>query len=190
MLQFISHLDLMRTMTSALIRAGIPVYYSEGFNPHPKISFALPLSIGTQSICEYMDLKITKPMGKEEIRDALNAVLPEELRMLEVFSPVHKCQEIGWAEYEIGMDRAVDMEAFLGAPVIVRKKTKSGTEKEIDIRRQIKSWKSEGNTLTVLLAAGNQDYLNPESLVKALGPIDYTIMRKHVYLADGETLFR
>lgn len=189
-LQFISHLDLMRTMTSALVRARIPVYYSEGFNPHPKISFALPLSIGTQSVCEYMDMKLTEPMDGETLLKALNGVLPEELRMLEVFSPQHKCPEIGWAEYEIGLDRDVDIEVFLSEPVIIRKKTKSGEEKEVDIRRQIRRWEKSGNSLVVQLAASNREYLNPETLAKALGLCDYTILRRQVYLSDGETLFR
>ncbi len=56
-LQFISHLDLARTMRTAIVRAGIPVKYSQGFNPHPRMSFALQLSVGTQSKCEFMELK-------------------------------------------------------------------------------------------------------------------------------------
>ena len=58
MLQYISHLDLMRTMTRTLTRAGIPAWYSQGFNPRLKITFSLPLSIGTQSECEFFDIKL------------------------------------------------------------------------------------------------------------------------------------
>lgn len=53
--QYISHLDLGRTMRTAINRAEIPVKYSEGFNPHPKMSFALTLSVGTESVCEFME---------------------------------------------------------------------------------------------------------------------------------------
>ena len=59
--QYISHLDLGRTMRTAINRAEIPVKYSEGFNPHPKMSFALTLSVGTESVCEFMELKLTEP---------------------------------------------------------------------------------------------------------------------------------
>ncbi|MBR6681766.1 MAG: TIGR03936 family radical SAM-associated protein, partial [Clostridia bacterium] len=59
-LQYISHLDLLRTMQTALRRAKVKMIYSEGFNPHMKITFALPLSIGTESLCEYMDIR-TQP---------------------------------------------------------------------------------------------------------------------------------
>ena len=62
-LQFISHLDLNRTMTTVMIRAKIPIYYSEGFNPHPKMVFALPLSIGAESVCELLDIKIVEDIS-------------------------------------------------------------------------------------------------------------------------------
>ena len=63
-MKYISHLDLIRTMTGALGRSEIPVYYSEGFNPHPKMVFALPLSVGCESICEYLDIKLLEAMTK------------------------------------------------------------------------------------------------------------------------------
>ena len=66
-LQFISHLDLNRTMKTVMIRAKIPIHYSEGFNPHPKMVFALPLSIGAESVCELLDIKIDLEMTSYEI---------------------------------------------------------------------------------------------------------------------------
>ena len=55
---YISHLDLMRVVQRVFLRAGVPLRYSEGFNPHPLISICLPLSVGTESFCELMDFRV------------------------------------------------------------------------------------------------------------------------------------
>lgn len=65
---YISHLDLMRTVTRAFMRAECKLKYSEGFNPHPNISIALPLSVGCESVCEIMDFKMREDMTCEEIK--------------------------------------------------------------------------------------------------------------------------
>ena len=67
MSRFVSHLDLMRAMTRALRRADVPLWYTEGFNPHPYITFALPLSLGMESLCESMDMRIEGDSTNEEI---------------------------------------------------------------------------------------------------------------------------
>ena len=67
-MQYISHLDLQRNFARVLIRAGIPVWYTKGFNPHAKIVFGLPLSVGAQSVCEYVDVRIERDMPCEEER--------------------------------------------------------------------------------------------------------------------------
>ena len=59
-LQYISHLDLVRTMHKIIVRSKLPLWYTEGFNPKPKMVFAAPLSIGTESKTEYMDLRLTE----------------------------------------------------------------------------------------------------------------------------------
>ena len=59
MTKYISHLDLMRCMTRAIKRAAIPAWYTEGFNPHLFITFALPLTLGVESLCESMDIPIS-----------------------------------------------------------------------------------------------------------------------------------
>lgn len=76
-LKYISHLDINRAMSRALKRAGIPLWYTEGFNPHPYMSFSLPLSLGVESLCESVDLRITGEITNKEIKDRLNSVLPE-----------------------------------------------------------------------------------------------------------------
>ena len=76
-LQYVSHLDLQRTLHRVLIRAGIPMWYTKGFNPHPKISFGYPLSIGTESMCEFLDMRIEREISMQEIMEQMNCELTD-----------------------------------------------------------------------------------------------------------------
>lgn len=78
-LRFVGHLDMMRTMLRALRRAQIPVAYSQGFNPHPHMSFANPLPLGCEGADEIMEMLLEKDMGDEEVLERFNAQLPEGL---------------------------------------------------------------------------------------------------------------
>jgi len=193
-LQFISHLDLLRTMKSSMIRAKIPLAYSEGFNPHPKIAFALPLSIGAESVCEYMDIKLRDYMCEDEIRERLDRETTDEMKILEVFTPVHKMHDIGWAEYSLTFEGDISSaKSLFDNPLVVMKRTKSG-EKEVDILPLIKSWAINGNTWNAILAASGDSYLNPEypasQIARATNIDDYSVMRKNVFLSDAVTPFR
>ena len=94
--KYISHLDFVRTYNRTMRRAGLPVAFSEGFNPHPQLSFALPLSVGYTSECELLELKLTEELPEAEIRDRLNAVIPDGIKILEAhkekapFCPVYR----------------------------------------------------------------------------------------------------
>ena len=72
-LRYISHLDLQRTMQRALTRAQIPLWYTEGFNPHPYLCFASPLPVGVNSVTEMFDIKpdAENRMAVEEIKERL-----------------------------------------------------------------------------------------------------------------------
>jgi len=96
---YISHLDINRMMTRAVRRAKLPMWYTEGFNPHPYLTFALPLSLGQSSDCEYMDIRIEGDITDEEIMNRLNAVLPEGVKILSVSAPVYDAKEIEKALY-------------------------------------------------------------------------------------------
>ena len=98
--KYISHLDLNRCMLRVFRRSKLPVWYTEGFNPHPYYSFALALSLGFESSCEIMDFNITDDnMSFDEIRDRLNAVMPEGMRIISVAEQVKKITAITKAEY-------------------------------------------------------------------------------------------
>ena len=74
-LQYISHLDLVRTMSKIITRAKLPLWYTEGFNPKPKMIFAAPLSIGTESVCEFMDLRLVDDISPEEAKAIAENIL-------------------------------------------------------------------------------------------------------------------
>ncbi|MBE6581920.1 MAG: DUF2344 domain-containing protein [Ruminococcaceae bacterium] len=188
-LQFISHLDLNRTMKTVMIRAGIPIKYSEGFNPHPKMVFALPLSIGAESVTELLDFKITRPMSKEELITRLNNAFPPEMRVLDAYQPDSKFVSIRYAEYELENDEDFSLAPLEQDEIVLLKRTKSG-EKLTDIKPMIHSYKKEGNKLTCVLSASPDQYLNPDYIAKVLGIADCTILRKRVLLDDGVTEFR
>ncbi len=195
-MQFISHLDLQRTMQGAIKRARLPVKYTEGFNPHMKMSFALPLSIGTESDKEFMDLVLTAPMGEEALCCALQAQLPKEIRILGMAAPVYTYAQIGWASYRLifaqGQCTAGQVEGLLSSPLVIVKRTKNG-DREVDISTSVAKYQVTelGGCviLEALLRADNAGYLNPEYLAKAIGAEDYTIRRLGVYLTDGVTAF-
>lgn len=86
-------------MSRALKRAGIPLWYTEGFNPHPYMSFSLPLSLGVESLCESVDLRITGEITNKEIKDRLNSVLPEDLKIIDVYDDFRDNSEIVYSDY-------------------------------------------------------------------------------------------
>ena len=109
-LRYISHLDLCRTMVTAMTRAKIPMWYTEGFNPHPKLVFTQPLPLFAESECEYLDIKIVEPMTHAEIRDRMRAAFTPELYTEIVYTPSTKFTDIAYATYRItaeGYDKAL-----------------------------------------------------------------------------------
>ncbi|SHI65613.1 radical SAM-linked protein [Dethiosulfatibacter aminovorans DSM 17477] len=82
-LKFISHLDTMRVLQRSLRRTMIPVKYSEGYNPHPKLSIAFPLSLGIESTGEYGEVEIDGNITSEDFMDKMNRNLPEGMKIIE-----------------------------------------------------------------------------------------------------------
>lgn len=112
---FISHLDLLRTMQRAIKRSGIPVWYSQGFNPHIYLNFPLALSLGVTSKTEFMDFSVTEQCDNNVILSKLNEVMPEGLKIISVAEPVYANKEIGFAEYVIKLKSEKSSEAMLEA---------------------------------------------------------------------------
>ena len=94
--KYIAHLDLLATMRRALLRAGVGLKYSEGFNPHPYMSVALPLQVGCESVCELMDISLIDGVQTDGIAERINASMPEGLSISETYTPVRKFNSIDW----------------------------------------------------------------------------------------------
>lgn len=151
---YLSHLDVMRTFQRAFIRAGIRIRHSEGFNPHPKMSIALPLQLGCESVCELLDASVID--GPEDMVAALNLVLPEGIEVLAVGEPRRPVREIAWTEWSLRFPdapSAQEAERVLSLPELpVEKKTKRGLA-TLDIAPHIRLLSREGEELRMLLRA-------------------------------------
>src|SRR5688500_3098841 len=89
-LRFTSHRDFARAFERALLRANVPIAYSQGFTPHPKISYASAAPTGVASEAEYVEIALREPVDPVELRAALDAALSPGLDVLEVVeTPLH-----------------------------------------------------------------------------------------------------
>ncbi len=206
-LMYISHLDLSRTMQRIIVRSGVDIWYSEGFNPQPRIVFAMPLSVGMESTCELMDFKINAYMPAEEIKERISKNFPEEMKVLDVYTPEVKFKEIAYADYtlklfvkDINDELCQKINNLVKKECFVTKKTKSG-EKEIDISSLINKLEAKPCDgfieINTVVSAGNENILNPELIVDAIrretgilntDSIDeyYTIMRNKMLYSNLE----
>ena len=176
--KYISHLDLNRCMLRTFRRSRLPIWYTEGFNPHPYYSFALALSLGFESSCEILDFNLNEEVPFDEVRDRLNAVMPEGMRIVKVAEQKQKITYIAKAEYGFslvsddsqGLFNAVSQ--LLEQPEIcIEKKTKKGI-KTVDIKpdMEILSCEKTDNSvdMRMYLPAGTQTNYNPTLFIEAL----------------------
>lgn len=177
---YISHLDLMHVLQRVFLRAGYQLKYSEGFNPHPVISIAVPLSVGHASVCELLDFTLLdEQLDMDTLIDNLNAKMPEGITALEVYEPAGKASGIKWLrvsgvyEYDTRdtSEMADKLRAFYGSEEInVLRKTKRG-EGVLNIAPHIRELQIEAGEGVVMLEAVisvNEPTINPDLLVKAL----------------------
>jgi len=177
-LRFISHLDLQRFFQRAVNRTGLPIAWSQGFNPHPVMSFGSALALGWTSEYEVIDIKLSAPMGRKRTEDAVRAALPEDLPVLEVrlIDDKHPAPmaQVRMSDYIITLE-GDDAEAVYGQvpafldrkQVMAVKKTKSG-EKEIDIRPMAVAINRTDDGLFARLMLTEQHTLKPDLLVRTL----------------------
>lgn len=199
-LKYISHLDVNRLMQRALKRSGLPVWYSEGFNPHIYITFALPLALGLESFYEVMDFRLTIELPEKEIKRRLQAALPEGMTVLSVAKPIAKAQDVDAALFRLRFSGSADSLAeqwngFLAeTEILVEKKTKKGI-KTIDIRPDIcvkrSEWESGSYTVELLLPAGVKN-ISPFLVIEAfkkhtgLSVLEASITKIDVFTKEGE----
>lgn len=202
--KYTSHLDTVRTLARAFRRSNLPVWYTQGFNPHIYMTFALPIALGYESDCESVDIRLTEPMGFAEVTKRINTALPPGFNAIKTQTPMQDPQAIAWADYNIGLVFAgTDIRlikdklgAFFALPVIeVQKKTKKG-EKLIDIKPfcEVLSADIDENALCFKLrtASGNTLNINPTLPLKAFyawsnsEPDNVKILRTAILNADKQ----
>jgi len=201
--KYISHLDLMRTVRRAFTRAGIELRHSEGFNPHPLMSFALPLSVGQESVCEVLDVDVLGSLPANPLK-AMNAVLPDGLHFSEVYESLVKAAKIKWLRIEgvLDFDAGVPSiealaEVFRAEELIIHKKTKRG-EGEFDIKNGIAEISfSEYNDKKIKINAtvsAQEPTINPNALAEVLGNAglrpDFAEFRRVEILNEHFEVFR
>ena len=202
--KYISHLDLNRCMLRTFRRSRIPIWYTEGFNPHPYYSFALALSLGFESSCEILDFNLNEDIPFDEIRDKLNAVMPEGMRIVKVAEQKQKITAIAKAEYSFSLVSDETEELFaavqelIASPeILIEKKTKKGL-KTVDIKPDMEILtcnKAENSIdISMYLPAGTQTNYNPTLFIEALKktteiPFETKNIRRTAILCADNTVF-
>lgn len=181
--KYLSHLDMQRCMMRAVRRAGIDLWYTEGFNPHPYLAFALPLPLGVESECEPIDIRLEGDMPNSEVCKRLNSAMPEGLEITDVIEPVNKPGDIAFARYDIELypfEGAVDkIKAALESGNLPAEKTgKAGRKKvikQVNVAEMMGYWaveeKNDSVNIGIVLAAGSQKNASPFLLLDALSAV-------------------
>lgn len=180
MAKFISHLDTVRCVTRAMKRANVPIWFTEGFNPHAFLTFAMPLSLGFESYCETVDFRLTEDVDFDELTEKLNNALPVDITVKKIALPQMSPNDIRWAEYKIIFNNPDEKlldnaEKILSSDeIIVEKKAKQGrrkVEKQVNIKEHIKSYEltaDDGKViLKTILSSGTSVNINPMLLIGA-----------------------
>lgn len=179
---WISHLDLMRLFQRAFKRAGLPLTHTQGYNPRPSVSIALPLSVGVESSCELLDFELDgDKVANRIVRGKLNDYLIPGIRVLKVYDNAQKIKHLALLdtlvtfEYDKGVpsDAVSRIEALFGQEeVFVEKKTKSGDIQDQNIIPMIKAievGQPDGNTVQLRARVCCQNpTLNPMQLYGAV----------------------
>ena len=169
---YISHLDLMKALQRSFVRAGLPVKYSQGFNPHIEMSIVVPLSTGYETRCDLCDLDLVVDELPDNFVESLNAVMPRGMKVLHAGAADRPVREIAYCSYEIILPKgdADAMKTLFEQPVTLEKRSKRG-RREVNLQDYIKQLEfaaeGENTVCRCVLTAGN-DPLNPMYLTQAL----------------------
>lgn len=208
--RFLSHLDLMHTWERVIRRSRLPLAFSQGFNPHPKINFASACAVGTTSDGEYMDMELTEDMPLTQVKAALDQAMPPafEVTVLKVvqgktpslMSIITRARYQLWLEFvaevtQAQLDDAVEQFWRREEVIVYRYKKNSKDKKPVNIRPGVYQieLRAEGNhaTLQILVQSGNEGNVRPEEvaygLMSAGMPPVQSVVRIHrdgLYLLD------
>ncbi len=205
---YISHLDLLRTFQRVFLREGLVVRHSQGFHPHPILSFALPLSVGQSSVCELLDFEVEEDLDGRGLAASLNQYMPEGICALECYTPARPVRELARLSCEVNLlyDSGVPADALnqikellTGESVVIQKRTKHKTLADIDIRPLLHGLEFTEEPgylhLNVVVSAQNPG-MNPALLAAAIErhlpslAADFTRVRRLETLDAAGEIFR
>lgn len=201
-MKYVSHLDMIRLFTRMFHRAELDIAYSEGFNPHPKMSVLLPLSVGYESDCEYLDAEFMPGTSMLDCLKKLKSAVPRGMeipQITELSETSFKAKHIRYASYDIRTNAAVSddaLEQFMERDTIeVVKKTKR-SEGVVDIKPDILDLhKIDDNTFSAVLSAGSNANLKPGVLLCAMqqyidgfAPSEVFVCRTGILTERGEPM--
>ncbi len=201
--KYISHLDLNRCMARAVRRAELPIWHTEGFNPHPFITFPLPISLGISGINECMDIRIIDDgYDISQIPKKMNPYLPSGIFVFNATYPKLDPKYIAFAEYYAELSTDVMSSELLYSKmlklntldaVIIQKKSKAGM-KDVDVLPYIKEFRYENTcgdccSFKVTLPAGNQKNIGLPLIIKAIEnyldiEINYNIVKIDMFTEE------
>lgn len=161
---FMSHLDLLRCVQRIMRRAGLPVNYSQGFNPHQILSFAQALSLGMESVGEYFETELTERVTPEQFVKRFNEHAPEDVQAIAAREMAKKepsaMAAVAAADYAIlpavgdwqaAIDKLLAMQVYM-----YTKRTKSGS-RQVDMRSRVIEAAYEGGVITCRLSCGDDN---------------------------------
>lgn len=197
-LKFIGHLDLMRTFQKVFRQAGIPIAYSEGFNPHQIFSIAAPLSVGVTSNGEYLDMKLTQVMDTDEMIKRINRCCPNGLSINEAV--IISDQEpsamgsVTAAKYSVYQEEIIFTNDIIGElankdALIIKKKNKKGKINDMDIKPGILNVFVDGNKILMTLATGSTLNVKPEAVLEAFCEVIHADYNRFNYKVHREELY-
>ena len=206
---WMSHLDLMRLFQRAFKRADLPLKHTQGFNPRPSVSIALPLSVGVESVCELLDFDLDGvSVPCDEITERLNRSLVDGVVVYKTYEDGRKLRDLALLDCKVALeyDRGVPAEAltsiqalFASDSVMVTKKTKNGIQEQdiIPMIRNIRIVQTDQNTLEMYARICCQNpTLNPAQLVAAIDRYlpemvpDFTKCKRFEIMDAQEEIFR
>lgn len=205
---YISHLDLLRTFQRAFLRLGLVLRHSQGFHPHPILSFALPLPVGQSSACEVLDFEVVEDMDGKGLPESLNRFMPEGIRAVDCYVPVWPVRDLAKLRCRVDLcydggvpaGAAEEISSLLtGESLVIQKRTKRKAMADVDIRPMLHGLELSEEPgilrLDATVSAQNPG-LNPALLAEAvrthLPPLapDFVQVRRLELLDAGDGTFR
>lgn len=203
---YISHLDLQRLFRRTIKSSGYKIIYSQGFNPHPKMSIAQPLSLGYEGLEEYLEIELDTNLDTALIKDNINNHLPDGLDVTMVKKLSADTKSLAslttLASYSVDFSEANvsfsedDVNKFISQENILGTRRHKKTKKmiEVQIKEKIKSMHLENEILKFTIDCGSKSNLNPETLLRSFlifcGYVDFEHIIKKCHITREKIFFQ